>query len=188
MLPNNIDRISSLFYSILLAGNCYTHPLLPCYDESEVDVALAALKIEDPEFADKCERAAEFSVFLQQEADYESLCKNLHVVPQCFHSIPFHKYIHQNIPVNSLCTQIEWIIWPKRLVHPSDHYLYNAHKFVKGVPKFRHESAVTDTCPTCIKAKQVKSPPTGNTTLVVTQPYQGLSVDFLFSVTKCRQY
>ena len=78
------------------------------------------------------------------------------------------------------------MLWHQRLGHPSDHYLYKAHKFVTGVPKFRHESAVMDTCPTCIEAKRVKSPPTGNTTLVATQPYQGLSVDFLFSGTKSK--
>lgn len=78
------------------------------------------------------------------------------------------------------------MLWHQCLGHPSDHYLYNADKFVKGVPQFCHESAVMDTCPTCFKAKQVKSPATGNTTLVTTQLYQGLSFDFLFSGTKSK--
>ena len=175
--PRNV-----IIHGILLAGKCYTHPLIPCYDNSQIDASIATLKLQDADFADECDRAAAYSVFLHQEADYEKLRDNLAVVPKSLHDIPFHEYIHRNTPVNSLRTQTSRMLWHQRLGHQSDHYLYNAHKYVEGVPEFRHESAVMDTCPTCIKAKQVKSPPTGNTTLVATQPYQGLSIDFLSPV------
>ena len=78
------------------------------------------------------------------------------------------------------------MLWHQRLGHPSDHYLSNAHKFVNGVPKLCHESAVMDTCPTCIKAKLSSLHQRGNTTLVATLPYQGLLIDFLFSGTKSK--
>ena len=76
------------------------------------------------------------------------------------------------------------MLWHQRLGHPLDHYLYNAHKFVKRSPQIpTHESAVMDTCPTCIKSRSKSSPNQQETqTLVATQPrYQGLSVNFLFS-------
>ena len=92
-------------HGILLAGKCYTHPLIPCYDDAQVDASIAALKVQDPDFANECERAAAYSVFLHQEADYEKLRDNLTMVPQSLHDIPFHEYIHCNTLVNSLRTQ-----------------------------------------------------------------------------------
>ena len=38
-----------------------------------------------------------------------------------------------------------------------------------------------DVCPTCVQAKQKKEPAGPNATMVATQPYQGLSIDFSFS-------
>ena len=129
-----------IVHGILLAGKCYTHPLIPCYEDEVVDAAVASLKIQDPDFADECKRAAAYSVFLHQEADYERLRDNLSMVPLSLHNIPFHEYIHWNTPVNSLRTQTARMLWHQRLGHPSDHYLYNAHKFVKGVPDMNRQS------------------------------------------------
>jgi len=94
---------------------------------------------------------------------------------------PPHTYLSCAAPVLALRQDTERLLWHQRLGHPSDHYLFNAHKFVKGVPKFRHLDAVMDICPTCIRAKQTKSPAGPNTTRVATLPFQGLSVDFSFS-------
>jgi hypothetical protein len=80
----------------------------------------------------------------------------------------------------------ERLLWHQRLGHPSDYYLYNAHKHMKGVPKFKHMDPILDRCPTCIRAKQTKEPAGPNTTRIASNPYQGLSIDFSFSGTKSK--
>ena len=92
-----------------------------------------------------------YSVFLHQEIDYELLRNNLYVVLQSLHDIPIYKYIHRGTPVNSLSAQTKPMLWHQLLEDPSDYYLYYAHKFVRGVPKFHHQTAVMGTCPTCSK-------------------------------------
>ena len=49
----------------------------------------------------------------------------------------------------------ELMSWHQRLGHPSDHYLHNAHKYVQGVPQFKHQDGVLDKCPACIRAKHL---------------------------------
>ena len=61
-----------------------------------------------------------------------------------------------------------------------------AHKFVKGVPKFKYEVPILNQCPTCIQAKQTKSSPGDHTTITAVRPYQGLSIDFSFSGVKSK--
>ena len=80
----------------------------------------------------------------------------------------------------------ELMSWHQRLGHPSDHYLHNAHKYVQGVPQFKHQDGVLDKCPTCIRAKQTKEPAGPNATRTATVPYQGLSIDFAFSGTRSK--
>ena len=70
------------------------------------------------------------------------------------HGLPFHEYIQQNTPVSSIQTETERLLWHQRLGHPSDYYLFNAHKYVKDVPQMNHQHAVLEKCPTCIQAKQ----------------------------------
>jgi GAG-pre-integrase domain len=102
------------------------------------------------------------------------------------HKMPFHEYIHQYTPILTIQAETERLLWHQRLGHPSDYYLYNAHKHVKGVPQFQHEHPVLDKCPTCIQAKQTKEPAGPHTTRTATAPYQGLSVDFSFSGVKSK--
>ena len=100
--------------------------------------------------------------------------------------MPFHEYIQKNTPVSTIQAETERLLWHQRLGHPSDYYLYNAHKHVKGVPHFHHEHPVLDKCPTCIQAKQTKEPAGIHTTRTATAPYQGLSIDFSFSGVKSK--
>ena len=48
--------------------------------------------------------------------------------------------------------------------HPCDEYLYNAYKWVDGIPKFAVESVILSTCLTCVQAKQTKTPDGPNST------------------------
>lgn len=47
-------------HGILLVGKCYTHPLIPCYDDATVDAAIASLRVDGPDFADECEGATAY--------------------------------------------------------------------------------------------------------------------------------
>ena len=102
------------------------------------------------------------------------------------HGLPFHEYIQKNTPVSTIQAETERLLWHQRLGHPSDYYLFNAHKYVKGVPQMKHEHSVLDKCPTCIKAKQTKEPAGPESTRTATVPYQGLFIDFSFAGVKSK--
>ena len=80
----------------------------------------------------------------------------------------------------------ERLLWHQRLGHPSDYYLFNAHRHADGIPRFPHMDCVLNICPTCICSKQIKNAAGGNTTRTAEQPYQGLSIDFSFSGTRSK--
>jgi len=104
-------------------------------------------------------------------------------LPTQFHLLPFHEYIQSNTPVSTIKAATERLLWYQRLGHPSDCYLFNAHRHADGVQRFPHMDRVLDICPTCIRSKQTKNAAGGNTTRTAEQPYQGLSINFSFSGT-----
>jgi hypothetical protein len=73
------------------------------------------------------------------------------------------------------------LLWHQRLCHCSDNYLHHAHKHIIGVPAFKHHDPVLNQCPTCLAAKLKKRAPGHASTMKVTSPYQGLSIDFAFA-------
>jgi len=109
-------------------------------------------------------------------------------LPTQFHSLPFHECIQSNTPVSTIKAATERLLWHQRLGHPSNYYLFNAHRHADGVPRFPHMDCVLDICPTCIRSKQTKNAAGGNTTRTAEQPYQGLSIDFSFSGTRSEKY
>lgn len=180
-----------LVHGVLIHGKCYTHGLIPPNLTSNHPAAnpqnSSALAIKsDPDFARQCQQATLYHIFLWQENEYAKLRDQLHQVPPEFHDLPFHEYIHRNTPVNAIRATTERLLWHQRLGHPSDYYLYHAHKFIKGVPAFKHFDPILESCPTCIRAKQRKEPAGHNTTRTATRPYQGLSVDFSFAGTRSK--
>jgi hypothetical protein len=105
---------------------------------------------------------------------------------KCFSTLPLLLPRHpatSPAPVLALSARTDRLLWHQRLGHPSDHYLYNAHRYIDGVPKFAHHDPVLDLCPTCIRAKQTKSPAGPHSTRTATVPFQGLSIDFSFTGT-----
>ena len=91
--------------------------------------------------------------------------------------------VETSIPIHAIRAKTAKLLWDQRLGHPCNEYLYNAHKFIDGVPKFSGQTSVLNQCPTCIQAKQTKELPGKHTTRVATQPlYQGLSIDFFSQV------
>mmetsp|Transcript_17708 Transcript_17708/g.26863 ORF Transcript_17708/g.26863 Transcript_17708/m.26863 type:complete len:171 (-) Transcript_17708:2999-3511(-) len=116
-----------------------------------------------------------------QEEMSQELRESMKELPKIFHKLPFHEWIQKNTPVNKIRAETERLLWHRRLGHPSDYYLYHAHKHIDGVLKFKHEDRIFDICPTCIRGKQTKEPAGKNSTRKATFPYQGLSIDFSFS-------
>jgi hypothetical protein len=82
--------------------------------------------------------------------------------------------------LHSITAASERLLWHQRLCHPSDHYLYNANRFIDGVPKFHHMDPIFDVCPTGVRAKQKKKP-AGFNSKIATRPTQGPSMDFSFT-------
>ena len=140
----------------------------------------------DPEFAAACEHAAIQAVYAYQEEEYATLHDELSATPMMYHGLPFREYIQQFTPINEIKGNMAHLLWHQHLRHPSDYYLFHAHKHVKGVPWFAHMHAVLNKCPTCIQSKQTKEPAGSNTMCTTTVPYQGLMVDFSFSGTKSK--
>ncbi|MCE2996259.1 MAG: hypothetical protein LW863_11705 [Flammeovirgaceae bacterium] len=175
-----------VIHGALILGKAYTQPLIPPQvPPSQLDATpvnnIHTHAHDDNNLADDCQKATLLNIFLHQVDHYHNLRKDLETTPSTYYSLPFHEYIHRNTPISTIKTSTERMLWHQRLGHPSDHYLYNAHKFVKGVPHFRHETPVLDTCPVCIQSKQKKEPPGPNSTRTATAPYQGLSIDFAFA-------
>jgi hypothetical protein len=159
-----------------------SHPQATPSTSSEATLA------SDPIFAADCKRATIYNIYAYQEEEYKRLRDELSTIPidSTYHTLPFHEYIQAQTPIASIKAATERLLWHQRLGHPSDYYLYNAHKHVKGVPKFKHMDPILDKCPTCIQAKQTKEPAGHNTTRVAVYPYQGLGVDFSFSGMKSK--
>ena len=175
-------------HGVLIHGKCYTGALIPPNLPKECPWATPATSSEaamlaDPEFAEECKKATIQAIYAYQEDQYSTLRNELEDTATMFHKLPFHEYIQQHTPVASIKAETERLLWHQRLGHPSDYYLFNAHKHIQGVPKFNHEHSVLDKCPTCIQSKQTKEPAGKNSTRTATVPYQGLSVDFSFSGT-----
>ena len=120
---------------------------------------------------------------------HQQLNQSLCDIPHMFKGVNIRrlkKIVNKTIPVYAIKAKTEKLLWHQQLGHPCDEYLYKAHKFISGVPKFDRQTPVLDQCPTCIQAKQTKVPAGPHTTCVATQPYQGLSIDFCFTGTSSK--
>ena len=89
----------------------------------------------------------------------------------------------QFIPISALNKKAEGLLWHKRMLHCGTHSFKNIHKHVDGVPNL-NDFSFDDLCecPSCLKTNLSKVPP-GHSSLRdrVTQPYQGLYMDFSFA-------
>jgi hypothetical protein len=156
---------------ILFDAKAYTHPLLLPFCDP---VSIQARATSDPTFLPACERLALMVVHLHQEDAYQQLRHDLA-------SLPSPEYIHQHTPILALRQDTERLLWHHRLGHPGDSYLFAAHRYIKGVHRFKHMDPILDSCPTCLRSKQTKNPAGPHTTRTATVPFQGLSIDFSFA-------
>ena len=58
--------------------------------------------------------------------------------------LPYVKWIQEATPLKAIRAQTERLLWHQRLGHPSDYYLYTAHKYIDGVPKFKHNDPILE--------------------------------------------
>ena len=158
-----------IVHGVLMNGKCYTDVLIAQEPED-----VGQIYKYDATFDEEVQKATVMAVHAFQEEKMRKIKEDLNNIPKEFHNLPFHKYVQENTPVLAIRAE----------THLSDYYLYNAHKHVKGVPKFKHQARIIDICPTCIRAKQTKEPAGTNTMRQATIPYQGLSIDFSFSGTQ----
>lgn len=155
--------------------------LLPFHGKASI----TQLSASDPDFVKDVDRATLQHVHLHHRNVERDLSDQLKSLPALYSkALPYHDdYIHRNTPVNAIRKETERLLWHQRLGHPSDYYLYQAHRHIKGVPVFKHVEPILASCPTCIRAKQTKNSAGPNSTRKATVPYQGLSIDFAFAGT-----
>ena len=128
-------------------------------------------------------------------------CKKFQANIELLDPVTRQRAIHtlntSTLPTNALYIrkQTEQILWHQRLGHPCNEYLYNANHAIKGVPLFKSNTLILDTCPTCIRATQTKartqlpisgqvtstSKPTMRSTMKAQHPHQWLLINFSFS-------
>jgi len=157
------------------------HALIPPDRPHNLETS-ASINIElGPEFAEECKRDTLLAIHAYQETECSRLCEELELLPTGFHFLPFHEYIEQEHTCQRNQIHNRASVMASFLGHPSDYYLYNAHKHARGVPHFHHMDCVSDICPTCIRAKQKKEPAGLNTAQTVTEPHQDMSINFSFS-------
>ena len=100
--------------SIIIASNCYTHPLIApdlplnhlgaiSYNSKEY-----ALK-HDPEFSQACHVATVQADIDHQETHFAMLEKALVPEPSCLKKSTIKKLIIQAIPIYKICAYTEWI-------------------------------------------------------------------------------
>ena len=122
-----------IIHGILIDDKCYTGALIPPdldpSDPNATPATSSVLAIEsDPEFAEQCRKATVLAIHGYHEAIETQLCGEMTKLPMQFHSLPFHEYIQANIPVSTIKVATERLLWHQRLGHPSDYYLFNAHR------------------------------------------------------------
>lgn len=171
---------------IISKGKCYTAPLimpdLPAsHPHATIYNSMEKALRDDSTFAKSCSDATANTVSQYQQRAHRYICNAIKHLPPAFHSLPLQTISKLNTPVLAIKARTERLLWHQRLGHPSDEYLYNAHKHIDGVPKFLHADPILDQCPTCIRAKQTKQAAGPNSTQIATIPFQGLSIDFAFS-------
>ena len=88
-------------------------------------------------------------------------------------------------PVHAIKANTKRRLWHNRPCHSSPGTIQNAHKHVKGIPKFTEDTycPIADHCPTCTCAKLARATPGKHGLDLCTMPYNVISLDFSFSGT-----
>ena len=173
-------------HGVLLQDKCFTHesiaPILSPDDPQADPTNSIQLALDsDPEFRREVAKATIYSIFAYQDIEMDHLREDLDQLPFDTASIPVEDYVKRNTPILAIKQATERLLWHQRLGHASHYYLTEAHRHVKGIPKFPHMVPIFNNCPTCLRAKLTKQPAGPHSTRTATAPFQGLSINFSFS-------
>jgi len=90
---------------------------------------------DDPQFAkDIFKGTAVNAIVAYQDHQFDLLEDALSSMPMDYRKTPFRQHIIDSTPMLVIRARVEKMLWHQRLGHPCDEYLYNAHKWVDGVP------------------------------------------------------
>jgi len=93
---------------------------------------------------------------------------------------PKNSYRHE-LKLHALSAKTERLLWHQRLAHCGDEQLCQAHMFSDGVPEIVcGKDSALDGCPMCLAVNMKSRNRGGRKTCTVTEPGQGLSLDFSF--------
>ena len=109
---------------------------------------------QDKLFIDSCKQAVDLEIAHVKALRQQQPNQSLRDIPHMFKGVNIRrlkKIVDKTIPVYTIKAITEKLLWHQRLGHPCNEYLYNAHKFITGVPKFDRQTPVLDECPTCIQ-------------------------------------
>jgi len=177
---------------VIRSGLCFTQPLIiPDLPASHAKATIynskeMALR-NDPVFKSKCKSKHLELIYNHQQKQHVKLMSILESLPEQYYkaciNLPFHEYTGASTLVNALNKEAEALLWHQRLIHCGAHSMKDIHNHVDGVPNlssFKLDDL--SKCPTCIKTNLTKLA-AGKKSLraTVTQPYQGLFIDFAFS-------
>ena len=141
----------------------------------------------DPEFKSACNKKKLELLYGEIQKRRIQLASALESKPQDFREaarqMPWDYFLVKSIPVNALNKEATALLWHQRLIHSGTHTYKDLHTKVDGIPDlsgFKFDDLTK--CTTCMKAHLSKNPSGPNSLRTrVTQPYQGLYVDFAFS-------
>ena len=154
MLSGNMTLISHhcrskarnvVIHGRLFGGELYTHPLIlpdvPSGDpKATVHNSFQLARTEDKSFINSCKHAVEMEIAYAKAFKHQQLNQLvLNEIPQMFKNVNLRglkHIINKSILVYAMKAKTEKLLWHQCLGHPCDEYLYNAHKFKDGVPKF----------------------------------------------------
>ena len=149
---------------IICAGLCYTMPLIIPSGLKSSDPSATVFNsrekayAKDNEFKKKCDLLAMKLIYEHQQREHIELMNALETVLSCFHQLLFHKWIHNNTPVNTLTGKAHEMIWHQRLIHLSPSTIKEAYKHVEGIPNLSHFDFDDITnCTMCTKANLRKN-------------------------------
>ena len=185
------DNKTIIIHGVISFGKSYTQPLimpdlLPHPPRATPYNSLEQALSHDEQFAKNCFTATVNKIHVFQKRVHDHITKHMHQLPCELPNHSVNDWTFGATPINVIKAQTQRLLWHQRLGHINDDYLYNAHKFIDGIPKFKHNDPILDKCPTCIQSKQTKTPAGPNTTRTAEHPFQGLSIDFSFSGTKSK--
>ena len=102
---------------IIQSGLCYTLPLIIPSGLSAQDPSATIFTSrekayqEDPSFKKLCDSKAMSLIYKHQQQEHIRLMQTLETVPEKFHTLPFHHWIHRNTPINALIEKEHEMLW-----------------------------------------------------------------------------